>query len=637
VGNPTNGCPSGTSALMVTNSGAGIRFGECVNTFAMSYAINQALQGTGVSIDKVHYQWKYIHCFNTNVNNNEHCNTNIDNRVNTTTGAITDSTHWDELVVVVEVTDSSGNVVETKTWTMDTWYNWLAANPHSSNEVKEGSTYWQIEEGNIEIYNHIDKVGTIRTPNAVGDVRFRVTGSDQGNWDGYYGPIIKDMKTWFTYRANPCADTALYDPSCPGYSEAYATWEYNNNCNASALYDSGCPGYATAYYNQQCTADPLYDSGCDGYASAYYNQRCSADPLYDSGCNGYAAAYYTQQCTKTPLYDSGCDGYAAAYLLQQCTANPLYDKTCDGYETAYFNQQCTASALYDAACPGHFLAQCDASALYDIRCTGYDVAYLEQQCLYNPQYDESCAGYTEPIVNTDPIDDGTGTGDSIVDSVIALPTEIPEVIILPPPPAPAPPPVEIVVVPVEVEVAVEVTLEQELEAEIAEIEVAETEVEVVETKTEEKVVEEVVVEETVKEEKVDEAPVVVKKIEEKPAKKKVVKISKSEKQKSKRKKMREIIKKKLVALAVTMGKAQELKDQQALQAQIAALINFVPGFNQYGKLAIPGVNFYQPEAIYLDKKVPENRRGLRNGLAQQLLHNKMVDMQYERLKNDTTN
>ena len=690
VGNPTNGCPSGTSALMVTNSGAGIRFGECVNTFAMSYAINQALQGTGVSIDKVHYQWKYIHCFNTNVNNNEHCNTNIDNRVNTTTGAITDSTHWDELVVVVEVTDSSGNVVETKTWTMDTWYDWLAANPHSSNEVKEGSTYWQIEEGNIEIYNHIDKVGTIRTPNAVGDVRFRVTGSDQGNWDGYYGPIIKDMKTWFTYRANPCADTALYDPSCPGYSEAYATWEYNNNCNASALYDSGCPGYATAYYNQQCTADPLYDSGCDGYASAYYNQRCSADPLYDSGCNGYAAAYYTQQCTQNPLYDSGCDGYAAAYYTQQCTANALYDSGCDGYETAYFYQQCKASPLYDAACTGHFEAQCDASALYDIRCTGYDIAYLEQQCMYNPQYDTTCVGYVAPVVDTNPVDEGTGTGDSIVDSVIALPVDIPEMIILPPAPAPAPPPVVVVVVPVEIEVTpVEITLEAEIENEIANIEVAEAEVlevpessteennaeilvepveETTEENTEEVVVEEqtepdeesdprgdqineteeetteeVVVEETTEEENTEEnteeateekeekAPVVVKKTVKKKVKKKVVKLTKAQKKKAKNKKMREIIKKKLALLAVTMGKAQSLENQQALQAQIAALINFVPGFNAYGKVTIPGVNFYQPEAIYLEKKVPENQRGLRNGLAQQILHEKMIDMQYERL------
>ena len=653
IGSPVNGCPSGTSSAYVYGSGSTIRFGECVNTFAVTYAINQALQGSGVSIDKVHYQWKYIHCFNTP---NQFCSENISNRVNTTTGAVTDDTSWDELVVVVEVTDSSGNVVETKTWTMDRWYDWQNENAHSFNEVKEGSTYWQIHEDNIEIYNHIDQTGTIRTPNAVGDVRFRVNGYDKGNWDGYYGPIIKDFKTWFTYRANPCNDTALYDPSCPGYSEAYAAQQYNQQCTANALYDSGCPGYATAYYNQQC----------------------SADPLYDSGCNGYAAAYYTQQCTQNPLYDSGCNGYAAAYLSQQCKANPLYDETCDGYATAYFNQQCKASPLYDATCTGHFEAQCEANALYDIRCTGYDVAYLEQQCMYNPQYDQTCIGYIQPIIETDPgtiVDDGTGTGDSIVDSVIALPVEIPDMIILPPAPAPAPAPVVVVVVPVEVEVTpVEITLEQELENEIANIEVAEAEIststteenttevivepveEITEETTEEVVVEEQTEsesegdprgdqineskEETTEEIVIDEdgseeekkAPVIVKKTVKKTVKKKVVQLSKAEQKKSKNKKMREIIKKKLSALAVTMGKAQGLKEQQALQAQIAALINFVPGFNQYGKLTIPGVNFYQPEAIYLDKKVPENQRGLRNGLAQQLLHEQMVDMQYERLK-----
>ena len=604
------GCPSGTSSAYVYGSGSTIRFGECVNTFAVSYAINQALEGSGVSIDKVHYQWKYIHCFNKP---GKFCSEDISDRVNTTTGEITDDTYWDELVVVVEITDSDGAVKETKTWTMDEWYDWTTSNAHSTNEVQEGSTYWQIHEDNIEIYNHIDKIGTIRTPNAVGDVRFRISGYDKGNWDGYYGPIVKDFKTWFTYRANPCNDTALYDPSCPGYSEAYAAQQYNQQCTANALYDSGCPGYATAYYNQQC----------------------SADPLYDSGCNGYAAAYYTQQCTQNPLYDSGCNGYAAAYLSQQCKANPLYDETCDGYATAYFNQQCKASPLYDATCTGHFEAQCEANALYDIRCTGYDVAYLEQQCMYNPQYDQTCIGYISPVIDT--VVDGTGTGDVIVDSVI----EVPEVIILPPPPAPAPPPVEIVVVPVEVEVVAEVELELELE--LAEIEVEtveEVEVVVEEVVTEEVVTEEVVTEDTTEPEAEGDPrgdQITVTKVEKKKTQKKTVKISKAEQKKSKNKKMREIIKKKLSALAVTMGKAQGLKEQQALQAQIAALINFVPGFNQYGKLAIPGVNFYQPKAIYLDKKVPENQRGLRNGLAQQLLHEQMVDMQYERLKNDTTN
>ena len=95
------------------------------------------------------------------------------------------------------------------------------------------------------------------------------------------------------------------------------------------------------------------------------------------------------------------------------------------------------------------------------------------------------------------------------------------------------------------------------------------------------------------------------------------------------KKMREIIKDKLNKLAEDMGKAQTLEAQQALQQIIAALINYVPGFNAYGQVAIPGVDFYNQDEIYKDKKIPENQRGLRNGLASQILWDKMVDMQYE--------
>jgi hypothetical protein len=59
------------------------------------------------------------------------------------------------------------------------------------------------------------------------------------------------------------------------------------------------------------------------------------------------------------------------------------------------------------------------------------------------------------------------------------------------------------------------------------------------------------------------------------------------------------------------------------------LINYVPGFNAYGELAIPGVDFYNSDEIYKDKKIPENQRALRNGLASELKWNDMVDMQYE--------
>ena len=111
--------------------------------------------------------------------------------------------------------------------------------------------------------------------------------------------------------------------------------------------------------------------------------------------------------------------------------------------------------------------------------------------------------------------------------------------------------------------------------------------------------------------------------------KKVKKLSKKEKEAAKRKKMKEIIKDKLKKLAEEVGSAKSLEAQQALQRIIAALINYVPGFNAYGEMAIPGVDFYNSDGIYLDKKIPENQRGLLNGLASELKWNDMVDMQYE--------
>ena len=735
ITSPQYGCPSGTTAAQVNTSNWStktVRYGECVNTFAISMAINNALSASGISVDKVHYSWRYLTCFNKP---GTFCSTSIANRVNTSTGEVTDDTYWDELTVVIEITDANGTVVSTKTWNMDKWYDWNQANSHSTNEVNVNGIRWQIHEDNIQLYNHITTTGTIYTPNQLGDVRFRVTGQDKGEWNGYYGPVFNKLQTWFTYRANPCSVDTLYDPSCPGYAAAYATHVYNTACAADALYDSGCTGYATAYYNQQCGISALYDSGCTGYATAYFNQQCGISALYNSECTGYAAAYLTQQCGISALYSIACDGYASAYYDQQCGISALYDSGCTGYAAAYLTQQCGISALYDSQCTGYFEAKCDADPLYDFLCTGYQDAYFDQQCTYNPQYDPLCTGYVAPVVETNPedlIDLGTGTGDSIVDSVISTPDLPITIIVVPPPPVleitpepePEPEPqtpeliivgpniIEVVpVVPVEpptIIEQIEQEIEQELENELAlldplpdiesdtgnetqdtqedssgdvELEVGsnepnedsndsgpeedgssvedtdgDTTEEVVEDEsssedsTEDETVEEEVVEEealeeeseesaeddTVEEEQEETTEEAVEKDEKEETKeetvvaeKKTKKLTKAEKKKAKEKKMREIITEKLKELAIVMGEAQSLEDQQMLQQLIAALINYVPGFDSYGKMAIPGVDFYQSEEIYRDKKIPENQRGLRNGLASELLWDKMVDMQYE--------
>lgn len=65
------------------------------------------------------------------------------------------------------------------------------------------------------------------------------------------------------------------------------------------------------------------------------------------------------------------------------------------------------------------------------------------------------------------------------------------------------------------------------------------------------------------------------------------------------------------------------------QSMILQSMNLATNVNLYYSLRIDG-GIYRDTVVLKDSKLPENRLGLRNGLAQQLLHSKMIDMQYER-------
>jgi uncharacterized protein (DUF1778 family) len=79
-------------------------------------------------------------------------------------------------------------------------------------------------------------------------------------------------------------------------------------------------------------------------------------------------------------------------------------------------------------------------------------------------------------------------------------------------------------------------------------------------------------------------------------------------------------------LANKMSEAASLEAQKIIQESVLAMMNVTPGFDQYS-IALDGGN-YPDAAFYSETKVPESRRGLRNGLAQQILHEKMIGMQY---------
>ena len=61
------------------------------------------------------------------------------------------------------------------------------------------------------------------------------------------------------------------------------------------------------------------------------------------------------------------------------------------------------------------------------------------------------------------------------------------------------------------------------------------------------------------------------------------------------------------------------------RGQLTDAVNL--NMNSYYNANIPG-GTYNDSLVLLDTKLPENQSGLRNGLAQQLLHQQMIDMQY---------
>jgi len=440
-------------------------------------------------------------------------------------------------------------------------------------------------------------------PSFFGNINLSAEGDDAGYWAGHYGPEFYPINFNLIYSTNPCANNPLYDPSCEGYAEAYAKQQYDLNCQANPLYDSGCPGYATAYYNQQCNVNPLYDAGCPGYAEAYYNQQCTLDALYDTGCPGYEQAYFNQQCSLDPFYDTTCPGYAQAYFDQQCGLDSLYDSDCPGYEEAYYTKYIAPQLEQQAN---------EAAGVS----TNSSVATTDTTALV----EDPIAALVEP----------SATGDSTVDSVLKETTNVSTNIgvagVDTSSPAPEPSVQETTTESAQSEDSAETESAGEMEELVALEEGGSNEESTESSDNVDESSEESESDGDAESGESDSGDDTKNESKSKSESKK----SKKDKEKSKREKLKELATQRAMALADTMSNAASLEAQQAVQAQIAALINFVPGFNQYGQLGIPGVPFYPVEEIYQDKKIPENQKGLRNGLAQQLLHEKMVDMQYEK-------
>ena len=69
--------------------------------------------------------------------------------------------------------------------------------------------------------------------------------------------------------------------------------------------------------------------------------------------------------------------------------------------------------------------------------------------------------------------------------------------------------------------------------------------------------------------------------------------------------------------------------QAFAQSKMLESVNAATNLNSYYSTNIPG-GIYKENVVLMDTQLPNSERGLRNGLAQQLLHERMVDSQYNR-------
>ncbi len=244
--------------------------------------------------------------------------------------------------------------------------------------------------------------------------------------------------------------------------------------------------------------------------------------------------------------------------------------------------------------------QCELDPLYDYGCDGFSDAYIEEYVeeeveVWEEEPVEQIFVIEEPpvfeVINIEPLEDYTLTA-------VTLEEALPEMEDL-------------------FEELSQEELIEEIEAELEEFLEPEEEELDEQEQEEEPVQEEQTTEEPQQEEIVEvavvEEPVLVEK----------------KKENSKKKKMREIISNKLKNLATEMGKAVSLEEQQKLQSLVLALLNYNAGFSNYSYSLVDGI-FYEDRGIYLDKDIPDNKRGLRNGLANEILHNKLMDLQWQK-------
>ncbi len=451
--------------------------------------------------------------------------------------------------------------------------------------------------GNIHMtYQELDIANHSVTVAVVGDL----SEGEYIQW--FYNHPTSGAIYWDTSESAPvdigegasiCDIVPLSSLVCDYYPEAYAEAYYAEQCNANSLYDTGCAGYWEAYSNQQCSLDSLWSTACPNYETAYLDDQCETNPLYSVYCPGYAAAIAEEEIEQE--LEEEFEEEWEEFLTYEVDTTLSWDN----FE---FDTEFTDIPVFEVPV---IVDDYSVAPEVDFEMT-FEELMEEFEDFEMPSMEDF-----EPII--EPMEDTMEEFEEFEEPPMEEFEDTPMEETMEEPEMEEP---------IDEPESEEETISEEQEQEESEQEeIIEEESEEEETEEVEEEIEEET-EEVIEEEPKDDDSIMLAEAEpKKPTKKEI--------QAAKEKKMKEIIINKLKSLAKEVGEASTLQAQKDLQNYIIALLGFSSGFNTYGSELIDG-NFYKYEEIYQNVRLPENQRGLLNGLASQILHEKMVDMQWQK-------
>ena len=363
----------------------------------------------------------------------------------------------------------------------------------------------------------------------------------------------------------------------------------NHSVTVAVVGDLSAGEYEQWFYNHP-TDGAIYwnNQEDDPVEIANGESICSVVPDTHISCLYYPQVYadnvYNEQCNLDPLYDYGCDGWDDAYIDEYVEEDEP-DVWIEEEEEELDLYIPIDIPTYIEIDTGPVEIEIDIAMFeeFELQLPEFEMEEFSQETMM-AEIEAEMEEYFDPLPEPEPVEELEEPIEEQLDEPEPEEDSVPE------------------------EQEPEEQEQEEIEDEPREDEELEesTDEELEESPEETEELEEVAPEPEVVEEKIEE-----------------------KKKESKKDKMREIISNKLQNLAMEMGEASSLEEQQKLQSLILALLNFNSEFSNYNSQLADSI-FYESKDIYTGRQVPDSQRGLRNGLANEILHNKLVDLQWQR-------